>query len=236
MRRIACVFLPLLLAHALLMQCAVAAEMASNSETVAAAQMLHKAAQYGSQIRTLRAEFVQEKRMSLLSRPLTSNGYFCLKRRDDATGSHGKHALGDSLLWGYTHPLASGFIFKNGQGALWDGSPDNCRPADKEGRMLMTAVLQHMIDWVRLNPAMLQSSYHIICPDPNLPELHLTPVRHSFFSKMEVLFSADFSRVLRLTFVEPNGDSVRISFKNIYINEPLPDHCNTYLLQDTVGD
>ncbi|MBQ9452886.1 MAG: outer membrane lipoprotein carrier protein LolA [Desulfovibrio sp.] len=235
MRSIVCVFLLLLLAHALLMQCAAAAEMAQNSETVAA-QMLHRVAQYSSQIRTLRAEFVQEKRMSLLSRPLTSNGYFCLKRKGDSTERHEKHALGDSLLWGYTHPLASGFIFKNGQGAFWDGSPDNCRPADKEGRMLMTAVLRHMIEWVRLNPAMLQSSYHIICPDSNIPELHLYPLRQSLFSKMEVLFSADFSRVLRLTFVESNGDSVRISFKNIYLNEPLPDHCNTYLLQDTVGD
>lgn len=205
--------------------CAAGAGQGGDADE-AAARLLDEAAAHGARIRSLSADFMQEKRMDMLTRPLASQGYFCLRR---GAGTGESAAASDSLLWAYTKPLASGFIYRNGQGSLWEGSPENRRPAGAEERTLITAILRHMLDWVRINPAALHAHYRMTRPAPDAPELHLSPLRQTFFTRLEVLFTPDGSSVRRLIFVEPNGDTVRIAFSDTRVNQPLPGRCADYL-------
>lgn len=194
-----------------------------------AAHILDMAAAQGARIHTLSADFVQEKRMAMLSSPLLSYGHFCLRRGGRTRANADRRDKGDSVLWAYTKPLPSGFLFRNGRGALWEGSPEALRPADAAERTLLTAIVRHILDWVHIDPVTLRQTYRIVQPNLQTPELHLFPLRQSFFTKLEVHFSDDYARVHRLTFVENNGDSIHISFSNTRRNQGLPAYCASQL-------
>ncbi len=120
---------------------------AQEQPLASAEALLDAAAQQSAGIASLSADFVQEKSMAVLARPMTSQGYFCLRRGKHEGNAHGRAAskddngfeTADSLLWAYTRPLASGFIYKNGRGALWEGSPEATRPANERESTVITA-------------------------------------------------------------------------------------------------
>ena len=195
--------------------------------------LLDAAARQSAGIASLSAEFVQEKSMAVLARPMTSQGYFCLRRSPHA-GSAQEHAIrkddngfqpADSLLWAYTHPLASGFVYKNGKGALWEGSPEATRPANERESTVITAIIRNILDWISIDPAALRATYRLERPQADKPMLQLYPLRQSFFAKLEVSFADDLKSVRQLTFTERNGDTVRIAFKQTRVNEALPAPC-----------
>lgn len=195
---------------------------AQNSTEESALRLLEEAGRRNADIQSLSASFEQKKNMSVLTLPLVSQGYFCLRHVvSDKNQSRGA----DKLLWAYTSPLSSGFVYENGRGNLWEGSPSNKRPANEREGVIITAIIQHILDWIHIDATALRSVYRLERPQAEEPVLLLFPRRRSFFSKLEVVFASDLRTVRQLTFVEPNGDSVHISFSHILINEALPVQC-----------
>ena len=207
--------------------------VAQEQPLASAEALLDAAARQSAGIASLNAEFVQEKSMAVLARPMTSQGYFCLRRGVQASSvqerATSKDAIGfqpdDSLLWAYTRPLASGFIYKNGKGALWEGSPEATRPANERESTVITAIIRNILDWISIDPAALRATYRLERPQADKPMLLLYPLRQSFFAKLEVTFAEDLKSLRQLTFTERNGDTVRIIFKQIRVNEALPAPC-----------
>lgn len=207
--------------------------VAQEQPLASAEALLDAAARQSAGIASLNAEFVQEKSMAVLARPMTSQGYFCLRRGVQASSvqerATSKDANGfqpaDSLLWAYTRPLASGFIYKNGKGALWEGSPEATRPANERESSVITAIIRNILDWISIDPAALRATYRLERPQADKPMLQLYPLRQSFFAKLEVTFAEDLKSVRQLTFTERNGDTVRIIFKQTRVNEALPAPC-----------
>lgn len=194
--------------------------------------LLDAAASQSANIGSLSADFVQEKSMAVLARPMTSQGYFCLRRASMAAGDQTRGAKNgngfesaDSLLWAYTRPLASGFIYKDGQGALWDNSPESTRPANERESTVITAIIRNILDWISIDPAALRATYRLERPQADAPRLLLYPLRQSFFARLEVTFADDLKSVRRLAFTERNGDAVSIVFSNTLINAALPAPC-----------
>ncbi len=207
--------------------------VAQEQPLASAEALLDAAARQSAGIASLNAEFVQEKSMAVLARPMTSQGYFCLRRGVQASSvqerATSKDANGfqpdDSLLWAYTRPLASGFIYKNGKGALWEGSPEATRPANERESTVITAIIRNILDWISIDPAALRATYRLERPQADKPMLLLYPLRQSFFAKLEVTFAEDLKSLRQLTFTERNGDTVRIIFKQTRVNEALPAPC-----------
>jgi hypothetical protein len=221
-------------------QPAFSAQEQEQAGVSAANSLLDEAARQSAGIRSLSADFVQEKNKSMLARPMTSQGYFCLQRRSmpPTAAARGQQqedsgfASADSLLWAYTRPLASGFVYKNGSGALWEGSPENIRPANERESTVITAIIRNILDWISIDPAALRATYRLERPQADKPVLLLFPLRQSFFARLEVTFAVDLKSVQQLTFVERNGDAVRIVFSRTRINESMPAPCA--LLENTV--
>jgi len=207
--------------------------VAQGQPFASAEALLDAAAKQSAGIASLSADFVQEKTMTVLARPMTSQGYFCLRRGVQASSvqerATSKDANGfqpaDSLLWAYTRPLASGFVYKNGKGALWEGSPEATRPANERESSVITAIIRNILDWISIDPAALRATYRLERPQADKPMLQLYPLRQSFFAKLEVTFAEDLKSVRQLTFTERNGDSVRIAFRQTRVNEALPAPC-----------
>ena len=206
---------------------------AQEQPLASAEALLDAAAQQSAGIASLSAGFVQEKSMAVLARPMTSQGYFCLRLGKHEGNSHGRAAskddngfeTADSLLWAYTRPLASGFIYKNGRGALWEGSPEATRPANERESTVITAIIRNILDWISIDPAALRATYRLERPQADKPMLQLYPLRQSFFARLEVTFADDLKSVRQLTFAERNGDTVRIAFNQTRVNEALPAPC-----------
>ena len=206
---------------------------AQEQPLAGAEALLDAAAKQSAGIGSLSADFVQEKSMAVLARPMTSQGYFCLRRGSQqaangqvrATKDEHGFVSADSLLWAYTRPLASGFIYKDGRGALWEGKPESTRPANDREAAVITAIIKNILDWISIDPDALRATYRLERPQANTPTLLLYPLRQSFFARLEVTFADDLRSVRQLTFTERNSDSVRINFNNTHINEALPAPC-----------
>ena len=205
----------------------------AQDQTAASAEaLLDAAARQSAGIGSLSADFVQEKSMAVLARPMTSQGYFCLRRGRQAATAQARgtrddngFASADSLLWAYTRPLASGFIYKDGRGALWEGKPESTRPANDREAAVITAIIKNILDWISIDPAALRATYRLERPQADKPTLLLHPLRQSFFARLEVTFADDLKSVRQLTFTERNGDAVRIVFSRTSVNQPLPAPC-----------
>ncbi|WP_298997461.1 outer membrane lipoprotein carrier protein LolA [uncultured Desulfovibrio sp.] len=210
-----------------------ASAVAQEQPLANAEALLDAAAKQSAGITSLSADFVQEKSMAVLARPMTSQGYFCLRRAAQAANAQARATskddngfeTADSLLWAYTRPLASGFIYKNGRGALWEGSPEATRPANERESTVITAIIRNILDWISIDPAALRATYRLERPQADKPMLLLYPLRQSFFARLEVTFADDLKSVRQLTFAERNGDTVRIAFNQTRVNEALPAPC-----------
>jgi len=179
--------------------------------------LLEEAARHSAAIETLSTSFRQEKKLGILVQPLTSQGYMCVTR---ASALHRER-----LLWAYTSPISSGFLYENGQGALWEANSANKRSTGTQEAKVITAIVKHIMAWIQIDPKVLQQTYRLERPHQDRPILLLYPRQQSFFASLEVVFTPSLDSVLQLTFFEANGDTVRIMFTDTQINQPLPQRC-----------
>lgn len=185
-----------------------------------AAELLEAVAQKTKDIQSLSASFQQEKKLSFLEAPLLSEGRFCLVR-GNTDGEKGER-----LLWEYTAPAASGFLYENGAGFLWMKERKGLRPVSGQEGVLLKAMAGHILAWVKVDPGRLGALYRMERPDQDVPRLRLIPRQPgAFFTALDVLFVQDLRSVRSLTFVEKNGDSTRLNFDETRINAPLPAYC-----------
>ena len=210
--------LVLILMLAMCRPCAAALEENDAPHDPAAVLLLEEAARHSANIATLSARFRQEKKLSILMQPLTSQGYLCVTRSISAPDAR--------LLWAYTSPAPSGFIYENGQGALWETNPAGARPAAPQEAQVITAIVRHILAWIQIDASVLQQTYRLARPEKNLPILVLYPRQQSFFASLEVEFTPLLDSVRQLTFFEANGDTVRIMFTDIQVNQSLPERCS----------
>ena len=155
--------------------------------------------------------------MGILMQPLTSQGFICITR---SSAAHGER-----LLWAYTNPAPTGFIYENGQGALWETTPADKRASSSQEAGAITAIVRHIMAWIQIDAEMLQQAYRLERPDKNMPVLLLYPRRQTFFTKLEASFTPFLDSMRQLTFFDANGDTVRIMFTDTQINQPLPERC-----------
>ena len=197
--------------------CFAAIEANADQPDPEAVLLLKEAARHSVDIATLSARFKQEKRLSILTQPLTSQGYMCVARPPAVQR--------ERLLWAYTSPTSSGFVYENGQGALWETNPANKHPTGTQEASVITSIVKHILAWIQIDSEVLRQTYRIERPEKDMPVLLLYPRQQTFFVKMEVVFAPSLDSVSQLTFFEDNGDTVRIMFTDEQINQPLPEYC-----------
>ena len=181
-----------------------------------AQQLLRSLAKESSTLTSLYTHFRQVKTMQLLVRPLTSEGFLCVRKTNTASVS---------LLWAYTHPIATGFLYQNGQAKLWEGHLAEMRAASSREEPLLASLAEHILDLVNIREERILKAYQVERPGPMEACLILTPRKKSFFSRLTLHFSDDLKRLSRLKFTEKNGDSLSIDFQGTLHNTSLPAPC-----------
>ncbi|MDR1857117.1 MAG: outer membrane lipoprotein carrier protein LolA [Desulfovibrio sp.] len=170
--------------------------------------------------RTLHAAFRQERNLSILDRPLVSSGHLCVRRNPDDPAA-------SSVLWAYTAPLASGFVWESGKARRWgnEGQPVQARDAEAA---LMDVIARQVLDWIAIDPAATAKRYQTETVDtPQGPGVRLRPREpgQSPFIAMTAIFAPTLDRLAGLVFVDTNGDATTLRFENVQVNRPLPEEC-----------
>ena len=160
------------------------------------------------QINTIRADFVQEKHLQILSRPLISKGVFYY----EAPGS---------LRWEYQSPIRSILLMHKGRVTRYIWGKDGFRRDSGLSLQAMQIVLQEITKWLGGhfddNPDFTAS----LEPDRKVV---LTPKKKAFSAiirNIELILSDRPGVIKSVTIYEGEKSFTRIIFKNVRVNEVL---------------
>ena len=161
-------------------------------------------------INTISADFIQEKHLQILSRPLISKGVFYY----EAPGS---------LRWEYQSPIRSILLMHAGKVTRYIGGEDGFRKDSGLSLQAMQIVLEEITMWLRghfsENPdftASLEPDHKIV----------LTPKKKAFsaiIKNIELIFSDRPGVIKSVTIYEGEKSFTRIIFKNVRVNEVLKE-------------
>ena len=167
--------------------------------------------QAAAQTETLSSEFVQEKHLEMFSETLKSRGRFTYKRPD-------------RLRWELLEPLASGFVLRGEKGERWNRLSGERSGFSVSGDPIMGVIAQQLLAWARVDLDWLQQRYLIAVEQEQPLQLRLVPLDQGeagFIDHLLIRFDAGRRYVAEVLMVEPGGDSTRLSFREVRINQPL---------------
>jgi outer membrane lipoprotein-sorting protein len=162
--------------------------------------------------RTIEADFVQEKNLSVLSEKIITKGRFLFRKEN-------------KLRWEYTEPFRYLIILNNGRIMTQDETKKstldvrNNKMFAEVNSIILGSVQGNLFsDGKKFLPAFFESKgSYLVKLKP------LTPNLKEFLSEIRIyLDAADFT-VTRLEMQEPSGDYTKIDFTGKKINTAIPD-------------
>ena len=166
-----------------------------------------------SRIVTMQADFTQKKSMKILSKPLLSEGRFYF-------------AAPDSIRWEYIRPLKSAVISTRGETKRYMASGGRMVEDTGSGVLAMGIVLDEVAGWMRgrfdANPSFRASLRN----EKTMAFITLTPVGEGMagmMQRIEIAVSRSDATVKTVRMIESDTAETLIEFRNVRINEALPD-------------
>ncbi|MBF0101578.1 MAG: outer membrane lipoprotein carrier protein LolA [Desulfobacterales bacterium] len=174
-------------------------------------------------MQSIRAEFVQEKHMKILKKPIQATGTFFYKQPH-------------SLRWEYSHPIQSILLMHNGTIKRYIFNKDKGWIADTSPNLMNIQIaIQQMTEW--MNGRMVQGSAFI----PEFTDdrkLILRPKEKAmtlFIEKIELAFSKQDGIMDSVTIFENNDSYTKINYLNTKLNSVLPESLFTDIAYEAVS-
>jgi outer membrane lipoprotein-sorting protein len=161
-------------------------------------------------IRTLKADFSQNKHLKFLKAPLISKGRLY-------------YSAPDFLRWEYVSPIKS-VILKDGDKARVYQFLEGAWKADViQGVEVRNMIFSEINNWLKgrfTEGSLLSASYSSGPPI----RVTLTPgdELRNFLDRIELIFSDKPGIIKSVTLIEPDGAHTRIEFTHVQINAPIP--------------
>lgn len=162
------------------------------------------------QINTISADFVQEKHLQILSRPLISKGIFY-------------YEVPGSLRWEYQSPIRSILLMHEGKVTRYIWGENGFRRDSGLSLQAMQIVLEEITMWLRGHFAENPDFTASLEPDHKIV---LTPKKKAFSAiirNIELIFSNRPGVIKSVTIYEGEKSFTRIIFKNVRVNEVLEE-------------
>jgi len=161
-------------------------------------------------IRSVKAEFLQERHLQILKDPLVSQGRFF-------------YLASGALRWEYLSPLQSVMLQRGDSVRLYhfsDGAWKQDLAQGVEARRMVLAELSHWLQG-RFEESKIFS--HVYSPSHS-GRILLTPKEgiNRFILGIEIVLSDKPGVIDRVEIAEPGGSALRIVFRNVEINSSLP--------------
>ena len=161
-------------------------------------------------VRSVKAEFLQERQLQILENPLVSEGRFF-------------YLAPDSLRWEYLSPVRSVMLQKGDSIRLYHFSEGAWKQDMAEGVEARRTVLAELSHWFqgRFEDSKIFSHSYSQGPPGRI---HLTPEQgiNRFILGIEIVLSGRPGVIDRVEITEPGGNAMRITFRNVEVNSSLP--------------
>jgi len=161
-------------------------------------------------VTAVKAEFVQEKHMQILARPLVSNGAFLFKAPD-------------SLRWEYTAPIKSVLVMHNGQIRRFVHKDGRLVEDAAAGLQSMQVVVQQITQW--LNGRFDENPAFSARLEPG-PTIIMTPKDKALarlIQRIEIKLAQQPGVLESVTIFETEDSFTRLVFQNVTLNPRLDD-------------
>ena len=162
-------------------------------------------------LKTISADFTQEKLSFMLREPIVSTGRFVYEKPD-------------RLYWETGKPSLSGFVVNGDKARRWGSDRRAAETFDVQKEPLVNAIVEQVSAWARADFQWLEKRYRISVTGAAPTALKLYPLssqEKKYIARLVITFSEDWSHVRSVHIYEKEGDQTRITFKNVILNEPV---------------
>jgi len=166
--------------------------------------------QKSGSIETIRADFIQEKHLKILSKPLISKGVLYFK----APGS---------LRWEYESPVRSVLLMHNGQINRFVKSGEGFSRDSGMKLQAMQVVMDEITLWLS---GRFQDNPNFKATLEPGPKIVLTPRENAFtaiIARIDLILSEQPGVINSVTIFENEDSLTKLIFKDAILNEPLND-------------
>jgi outer membrane lipoprotein-sorting protein len=161
-----------------------------------------------STVHAVASEFRQERRLAMLKEPVVSTGRFYYEKPD-------------KLRWEFISPEASGFFVNGKLAKQWKGKGNIAEPFDLHQNLLIGAIVDQLLAWTKADFGWIEQRYIISVVKEDPIALKLTPrssKEKKYIDHILISFEADTHYTNAVDIIEKGGDSTRITFFNMLIN------------------
>jgi len=166
---------------------------------------------HSGEIRSVHSEFVQEKHMKILKKPLVSKGIFCFQ-------------VPNSLRWEYREPVQSILLSHKGKTARFVKGKDGFVQESAHGPQAMAVVMDEISQWMK--GEFTENPNFAATLEPG-PKILLRPKSQAFskiIERIELVLCPDRPGIIEHVCIYESGDSyTKIIFQDVRINESLAD-------------
>jgi outer membrane lipoprotein-sorting protein len=161
-------------------------------------------------VTAVKAEFVQEKHMQILARPLVSNGAFLYKAPD-------------SLRWEYFAPIKSVLVMHHGQIRRFVHKDGHLVEDASAGLQSIQVVVQQITQW--LNGRFDENPAFSATLEPG-PKIVMAPKDNALarlIQRIEIVLAEQPGVLESVTIFESEDSFTRLIFQNVTLNPRLDD-------------
>jgi len=172
-------------------------------------QLLQRVEHQASGTRTVQCSFIQERTLTIFSKPVLFKGQMPLSRPD-------------KLRWENLDPIPSALVFSGDKGLRCN---DDAPPVhfDLQTDPVMKMVAEQIWTWADGDYERLKNKYRIRLVDDNAIELIPADTTGNVIQTIRVTFDQKTLQPSTVLVQERGGDSTKISFYDYLLNQPVDD-------------
>lgn len=165
-----------------------------------------------SKIRTVQADFIQEKFLAIFNEKLIIKGSIYLEKPN-------------LFSWQVKEPLAYSLVVKKGRILQWDAESGQIQKIYLEDKPVFQTIISQMQKW-------FYGQYNQVLEDYYMNKLKSSPLTLEFMpkessptvniiEKIVVSFRDDYKYIKKIKIKEKSGDKTILEFINTRLNEPI---------------
>ena len=184
-----------------------------SKESSNLANVLEKIETKMKSIKTLECNFVQEKKLNIMNKPIIIKGKIYIQSPN-------------FFAWHSTQPVRYSLIIKEHILKQWNGDNNQINIINLKDKPMFQVIISQMKSW-------FSGSYTKQTDDYNIKIVHQNPLMLKFSPKLssstsefvkavEVSFKNDLSYIANIKILEKNNDSMSMRFSDVILNHTIP--------------
>jgi outer membrane lipoprotein-sorting protein len=161
-----------------------------------------------STVQAVASEFRQERRLAMLKEPVISTGRFYYEKPD-------------KLRWEFLSPDPSGFLVNGKLAKQWKGKDSSPEVFEPQQNPVIRAIVEQLLAWTKADFTWIEQRYTVSVVKEDPIVLKLIPrssKEKKYIDHILISFEADTHYANAVDIIEKGGDSTRIRFFNMVIN------------------